>query len=608
MISVPFSVAITALLILCSASHSKSSHDGNTGNSEALSKQQQYIANQHHSSLDSHDEHQNDHNDHNDHIASEHGGSGEVHGRSDSVEVVAPQSGDYLGGGPDDDALHGSFRCDGLQDISIEVFVAHGQVELTMVGPQGEWFAFGFGSFRMEGTYAIIAGDECVADYLLSKGTVAGDQSDNKIADSPLTVLSDESDGFYRTIKVQRPREHPATFSFPSNIGELPIISAKAAYKEHRVAYHGNNRSPQRLQLQRVGGGGDYGHYTPIPTRHPPTPRPPTPRPTARPTYKPTVRPTMRPTKKPTAPWPTPRPPTPRRPTPSPTHAVCCIAKPGTGENGYSHAARHHQHPMTCDDASYSRAICEKLLNSAGNYRCDWHQGPECVAQEAAALERNKAEAAQFEKEEKERLEREEKERAEWEMAEKERLEREQKEEAEWLSEFEAGKRRMDQIEEERRIEDEQWKQQLAEQELAEQERLRREAMAEDDQWDGPQGECVWDGSTEITHKTDAKVYDNQCQVLGESECVRGGPYGRCQWVGFNHLHFPSAPKEEALAVDVRAILNLKVSALDLLLGVAFVVTASFAMHQLLRWCSERREFKRMSSGNEATPLLVGKV
>ena len=112
-----------------------------------------------------------------------------------------------------------------------------------MKGPQGEWFAFGFGSFRMEGTYAIIAGDNCVNDYILSKGTEYGDQSDNKVAESPLTIVSDESDGFYRTIKIQRPRDHPDTFSFPSDVGEIPIISAKAAFKAHEVSYHGNNRT-----------------------------------------------------------------------------------------------------------------------------------------------------------------------------------------------------------------------------------------------------------------------------------------------------------------------------------------------------------------------------
>jgi len=597
----PFSVLLSLLVLQtlrCNASHHSHSHDADD---EVMSKKDTYIANQAPAALDEHS-----HSSHDVHHSKE----------------LASDSGDYLGSGPEDDAIHGSFVCNGLQDLSIEVYVAHGQVEITMTGPQGEWFAFGFGSFRMEGTYAIIAGEDCVADYILSKGTVGGDQADRKIADSPLTVLSDDTDGFFRTIKLQRPRDHPETFSFPSNVGDLPIISAKAAYREHRVAYHGNNRSPFRMQMQRIGGsggsggGGDYGNYTPQPTRRPtdrPTLPPPTKKPTARPTYKPTARPTLRPTAKPTPRTPT-KPPTTLWPTAKPTHASCCIPKPEQGQDGYQHAARHHDHPMTCDDASYSRTICEKLLNAQGSFRCDWHQGPECYAQEAAALEQNKLEAAQWEKETTRRLELEEAERRAFEEAERKRVEQEALEVAAWLKEKEEGERKMAQIVEERRIEDEQWEEavrkEAEERERTEAERKKREEMEAEDEWDGPSGECVWSGEGDLKHSNDAAVFDNQCQVLAEADCVKGGPYGRCQWVGFSHMHFPERPEvemeeEKGLSVDVRAILNMKVSTLDLVLGVAFVLTASFAMHQLYRWCSERREYKRMSSANEAAPLLA---
>ena len=190
------------------------------------SKKDTYIANQ-----EVHDSHHSSHDSRDSKEVKEQKEDKEVKEAKNQKEEsreLSSESGDYLGSGPEDDAIHGSYRCDGLQDISIEVYVAHGQVDITMQGPQGEWFAFGFGSFRMEGTYAIIAGDECVSDYMLSKGTANGDQSDNKVVDSVLTILSDENDGFYRTIKMQRPRDHPETFSFPSNVGELPIISAKA--------------------------------------------------------------------------------------------------------------------------------------------------------------------------------------------------------------------------------------------------------------------------------------------------------------------------------------------------------------------------------------------
>merc|ERR1719474_1908844 len=215
---------------------------------------------------------------------------------------------------------------------------------------------------------------------------------------------------------------------------------------------------------------------------------------------------------------------------------------------------------MTCDDASYSRTICEKLLNAQGNFRCDWHQGPECYAQEAAALEQNKIEAAQWE---------EEAERVALEQAEREQLEQEALEVAAWLKEKEEGDRKMAQIVEERRIEDEQWEEaqrkETEERAREEEERRRREDMEAQDAWDGPSGECVWSGDGELKHQSDAAVFDNQCQVLGEADCVKGGPYGRCQWVGFSHMHFPERPEvemeeEKGLSVDVRAILNMKVS------------------------------------------------
>ena len=133
-------------------------------------------------------------------------------------------------------------------------------------------------------------------------------------------------------------------------------------------------------------------------------------------------------------------------------------------------------------------------------------------------MELNKIEAAQWEADTKERMDAEKEVLAKWKKEEAARLEQEQKEVAQWLKEKEEGERRMKQIEEERRIEDEEWAQrQRAEEEervKAEEERLRREAMEAEDAWDGPKGECVWNGEDELKHKGDALVYDKQCQVL----------------------------------------------------------------------------------------------
>merc|ERR1711874_573126 len=150
---------------------------------------------------------------------------------------------------------------------------------------------------------------------------------------------------------------------------------------------------------------------------------------------------------------------------------------------------------------------------------------------EAAALEQNKIEAEQWEKETQIRLEKEENEKKIYEKSERERLEREQLEAEQWQKEMEEGEREMARIEEERRIEDELWEKQ---QRKEEEERLKKEELEALDVWDGPMGECVWNGEDELVHKGDALVFDNQCKVLAEIDCINGGPYDRCQWVGFS--------------------------------------------------------------------------
>merc|ERR550525_254977 len=200
------------------------------------------------------------------------------------------------------------------------------------------------------------------------------------------------------------------------------------------------------------------------------------------------------------------------------------------------------------------------------------------------------------------------------------RLAQEQLEVVAYLQEKEEGERIMRQIEEERRIEEEQEALRLEKEEALrvkmEEERILREELEAMDEWDGPPGECAWDGMDDLEYVTDAAVYDNQCQVLEKSDCEQGGPYGRCQWVTFNHLHYPKLMAQQmeemkqvkqqtaAVSVDVSSLLNMQVSTLDLILGAAFVLTASFALHQMYRYCREREELKRMSSAEEAAPLL----
>lgn len=560
--------------------------------------------------------------------------------------VATPQDSDgaYLGNGlgGDDDAIHGSYGCEELQDVSIEVYVAHGLVEIEMRGPQGEWFGFGFGSYRMEGTYAIIAGEDCVNDYILSKATVSGDQADNRIDDalSPITVISDESDGFYRTIRIQRPRDHPDTFSFPSNIGNYPIISAKAAYQTHRVAYHGNNRRPDRIQFTRMyqhasqsqsySASSESQQYsasseetTRTPTARPTTSttRAPTAKPTTRPTTAwPTEKPTAKPTYKPTT-----RPITPQ-PTAKPTHASCCVPAPGQGVNGYQHAGRNHENPLKCTEV-YHQDDCERLMNSRGEFRCDWATGPDyCGYQELEAEQRDAAMAAEFAEAQRQKAQRERAEREEYERemeAQAARLAEESRR-TEEVKELDRQKH-MRELEAEAKKEAEKFAKAVAAAEAAEQAlKLLREQQAakaaqeqaqaqvqQEEVWDGPSGECVWNGNEVGALKAQAITLDAECAPLSEMDCMA---LEHCAWVGFQHMHGQQKARGQesqlnALSgVDVRALLDMKVSTMDILLGAAVVITAAFALHQLCRWVGAQHSAKAMAGSDDYTPLLPNTV
>jgi len=566
------------------------------------------------------------------------------------AKAVATQDSDgaYLGNGlgGDDDAIHGSYGCEELQDVSVEVYVAHGQVEITMKGPQGEWFGFGFGSYRMEGTYAIIAGEDCVSDYILSKATTKGDQSDNKIDDavSPITVISDESDGFYRTIRIQRPRDHPDTFSFPSNIGNYPIISAKAAYQTHRVAYHGNNRRPDRIQFNRVyqhietstdapadSSSEETGYSTNEPkitasptttttttstTTKAPTTKPTTRPTTAWPTEKPTSKPTYKPTSKPTTLWPTPK----------PTSAECCVPAPGQGSSGYQHAARNHENPLKCTDVTEQDG-CERLMNSRGEFRCDWASGSEfCAYQENEAQLRDAAAHAEYVEEQRQKQLKEKKEREDYEKAQMENAKKlaeesrrtEEIKEADRVKHFAA-------LENAAKMEAEQFAKaakaieaaeeamkaaKKAAKELAKKEKesgkAKESVKSEMAAWDGPSGECVWNGMKLGALKAEAMSLDAECAVLAEMSCLERE--ADCAWVGFQHIgahrEGVNAQESEMAVMNVKALMAMKVSTMDILLGAAVVITAAFALHQMCRYLGARSHSGKGAMRFEETPLL----
>jgi len=72
---------------------------------------------------------------------------------------------------------------------------------------------------------------------------------------------------------------------------------------------------------------------------------------------------------------------------------------------------------------------------------------------------------------------------------------------------------------------------------------VHRQMVIADEEWEGPKGECVWNGQPQSTNAqsplaalSDAAKWDAQCSALSEAECVTGGQYTHCLWVGFAHL------------------------------------------------------------------------
>ena len=95
-------------------------------------------------------------------------------------------------------------------DHSVSIVIEGDDVIITLKGRSDSWFGFGFDSSTMEGTYAIIASDEWVKEYLLRKMTFV--QLDNAVHPNVIGVHKDEVIGELRILEVSRPRnlEHVA--------------------------------------------------------------------------------------------------------------------------------------------------------------------------------------------------------------------------------------------------------------------------------------------------------------------------------------------------------------------------------------------------------------
>jgi len=173
----------------------------------------------------------------------------------------------------------------GMQEV--QVCVTEENVNIEMTGMDMGWFGFGFGSSRMDDAYSIVAWKDTdgndvelkVDEYILSKpdyedcsdeSNCGGDRclsgkDDKKFCENTqtklinaLTVIDDTSNGFLRTVRLQRPRSNDGPFEFGnSNDNELEIdmISASADYYENQLAYHGSNYAGnEQITLKRKNG------------------------------------------------------------------------------------------------------------------------------------------------------------------------------------------------------------------------------------------------------------------------------------------------------------------------------------------------------------------
>merc|ERR1719193_1120158 len=97
-------------------------------------------------------------------------------------------------------------------------------MEIEMKGPADRWISFGFGSDKMQETYAIIVAGDSITEHTLDWGS--NNQEDTLLRPKPLiSVQSDVTEGDYRTVTVQR---SPTDDDINFEAGNLQIISATA--------------------------------------------------------------------------------------------------------------------------------------------------------------------------------------------------------------------------------------------------------------------------------------------------------------------------------------------------------------------------------------------
>jgi len=111
---------------------------------------------------------------------------------------------------------------------------------------------------------------------------------------------------------------------------------------------------------------------------------------------------------------------------------------------------------------------------------------------------------------------------------------------------------------------------------------------------------CVWNGEVKGS-RSDEVVMHYQCGQLTERECITGGPLGQCEWVGVRHK------LEIQLAVDAEDgnVPDTNITAMVILVAVAFFVAAAFAVELCYEWWTSEMDGKWQELASDTQPLLV---
>ena len=116
---------------------------------------------------------------------------------------------------------------------------------------------------------------------------------------------------------------------------------------------------------------------------------------------------------------------------------------------------------------------------------------------------------------------------------------------------------------------------------------------------------CIYNGEVKGL-RADEVMMHYQCSQLTERECITGGPLGQCEWVGSIHKLESLLVAEEEVKDDANVnVLDVHITTMDMVLAIAFLVTAAFAVEQLYRWWLRDEDEKLQGSTSDAQPLLV---